>query len=197
MSRLKGKDMELDFVKKGPDVTETDIAAFEQWSHVQLPADYRRYILQWNGATPLRQGHPPDKGLVIRLRWPAPRPRSVSGGALVGRFARLLSRTGCDTSANFHETNGLYYLVEQFRERIPSETLPIARDPGGSLFLLKLEGPQRGSVVYWSRQFDGVPPEEFDPPGVPLGIAAESFEAFLNAIEPEPDDLDEWEAAAS
>jgi hypothetical protein len=84
----------------------------------------------------------------------------------------------------------LEYCLKAFRGRIPSDTIAIGRDPGGSVFLLRISAARKGEVLFWRRGY-----ENTERPGGEenVGFVASSFTGFLEAVEPEPDDWEAWE----
>lgn len=179
------------FVEPGPPVSPRDLEAFEARIGARLPDDYRAYLLRYNGAQPLLEGAEQD-GCVVRVRWDGKAPRASGSAASFEGFLGLLPAPGVvpDLAETWNE----------FRGRIPKETIPIGRDPGGSLFLLVLYGPSRGSILFWSRRYEGVEDaglaSESEGAYANVGFLAPSFTGLLDALEPEPTDWEAWESQA-
>lgn len=67
-------------------------------------------------------------------------------------------------------------VAKDYEGRIPENTVPIGRDPGGSLFLL--EGERAGAVLFWAA--DEEPPDGEAASNV--YAAASSFDALLEKL---------------
>ena len=74
----------------------------------------------------------------------------------------------------------LTQILESNRARIPSGTVPIARDDLGNLFLLGVSGDLRDMVSFWDHETAG-----FDPPDHPLHNICrlcDSFGSFADSL---------------
>jgi hypothetical protein len=80
--------------------------------------------------------------------------------------------------------------IDMYRDRIPADTLPIARDWGGNLFLLGLHGEHAGQVLFWRHE------EEADVGQSPsyrnVSLVADDFDQFVESLDEGPD----WERPA-
>ncbi len=174
----------LTFVNDGPPCAEKDVAAFEKSIVAKLPPDYRDFLLLHNGAQPVLDGLEYDS-CIVRVQWQG-KPAGAGGkAASVGHFLRL--RAVSPEIPDIRET------LADFAGRIPSETIPIADHPGGGLFLLALRGSDAGAVFFWSRKFRSESLEDTARSYPNVGFVAPSFTAFLEAMEPEPADWEQWE----
>jgi cell wall assembly regulator SMI1 len=150
--------MSVNIVESEAPVTKERIEEVEQTLGIKLPEQYKAFLLKHNGGGPrpseflyLREGEEPQEGIVSWFL-------AIHDGA----------------QENFLD----YYRT--FQHRIPKGTLPIARDPGGSLIVLGLEEPLRGKVFFWDKEsepLDGSPTE----PEL-LYWVADSFEDFLSSF---------------
>jgi hypothetical protein len=61
-----------------------------------------------------------------------------------------------------------------FRDRIPVELTPIGADGGGGQFCIAFKGPDRGKIYFYEMV------------GPAVTLVANSFEDFLNRLEPNP-----------
>jgi len=78
-----------------------------------------------------------------------------------------------DPDENLLEMN-----CETFAGRIPQGTLAIARDAGGNLLLLALQGAYQGKLLFWVKDHEV---EEGSRPGYEnIGLVADSFVDFIN-----------------
>ncbi len=70
----------------------------------------------------------------------------------------------------------------RYRERMPSNLIPIAYDPGGNLVCLSTKGKDEGSVYFWDHENEaavaGAPQPYYDN----LRLVASSFGAFLASL---------------
>jgi hypothetical protein len=169
-------------VDQGPAISESEIAVFEKKIGESLPDDFREYMLKYNGGGLLLDG----KNIIVKIDWQGKDPQEGGSGAFVEYFHEFSD----DTSSGL-EMNDCY---QTFKDRIPDDTISIAHDPGGSLFLIGVKGKNRGKVFFWSRDYEDI---NKGPDGSPtydnVGFVSNSFKNFLEKLEPEPDDWDEWE----
>jgi hypothetical protein len=100
------------------------VAQFERAHGLNLPADYREFLVQHNGGAPA----------LTRFRIPA-----VGQDALVHCFFGLGTREGYD----------LVQPLGTYRAEMPAQFLPIASDPGGAFILLGCEGAEDQGVFFW------------------------------------------------
>lgn len=70
--------------------------------------------------------------------------------------------------------------LETYRGRIPDDTLPIGRDPGGNLLLIGFHGANTGKVYLWLQDHEV---EEGEVPDYSnIGLIASSFDEFLDSL---------------
>jgi hypothetical protein len=108
-------------------LSKDSIKAFEQKHACDLPDDYRRFLLASNG------GFPSADCVAFR-----------EGGR----------RTASDVFCFFalgDERAGvsLEWHYDAYSDRLPKNTVPIARDSCGNLWLLRVGGENAGSVYFW------------------------------------------------
>lgn len=146
------------FTKKKATALEKDLLEAEQHIGTRLPAAYRRHLAKNNG------GHPAPDLVVIQGR---------SGRQLSSDIAWFLN---CGPYP--HEN--LLQFFDTYRDRIPPNMLPIARNSGGSLFLMELGDEEDGAIYFWDRN------DEADDGELPttdnLYWLAPDFDAFLSCI---------------
>ncbi len=145
----------------GP-LDEAALSAAEQALGVQLPDEYRGFMLAHNGGRPEPDG--------FDISW---RPEQASAAA-AGRRALL---SWFFSIYEQREENLLVANQVDFRGRLPAGTLAIGRDPGGNLLLLRTAGPRRGELLYWLRE--GEVEEGQAPTEDNVGFVADSFDDFL------------------
>jgi len=178
------------YLMPGPTTSAAEVKKLEELIGASLPADYRAYLLEHNGAKPFLKDV--DAGVIVKIDWQGKLPAEGGCAGLLSHMGRLLPEPK-NTEDEYYTTD-LYYLFDTFKSRIPDDTIAIERAPGGSLFLLGIKGKNRGKVFFWSRDYEDI---NEGPDGSPsydnVGFVANSFDEFLDKLEPEPDDLDEWE----
>jgi cell wall assembly regulator SMI1 len=150
--------MSFEIVDSEAPVTPERIAEVERLIGVELPTQYKSFLLKHNGGAPV-----PD-------RFPYRREGKKPQAGMVAWFLAIYDGK--------HEN--LVRNIKAFQGRIPVDTLPIARDPGGNLILLGLRPPLQGKVFFWTKELesdDGTPTE----PEL-LYHVADSFEEFLTSL---------------
>lgn len=78
--------------------------------------------------------------------------------------------------------SSLWFLLRQEGEFLPAGHIPVGSDAGGSLFLLDVTGPNRGSVWYQSSELE----EDEDGTTTPVVLErlADSWDEFLASLKP-------------
>ncbi len=131
-----------------------DIERLEKLVGLQLPRDYRDFLLRHNG------GYPEPDGFQFK---------NSPDGSSVDRFL------GLDVGEH---SNIEKYLVT-YRDRVPEGFFPIAHDPGGNLVLIGVKGKYTGKVFFWDHEdeADGYPPDMSN-----MHLVADSFSEFLRGL---------------
>jgi SMI1-KNR4 cell-wall len=170
MTHVDLTKFELEPLAKPVRDPEKEIAAFERARGVELPADYRAFLLE--------QPMPVAFGVKCVYRPSEPSPWADEGLQTV----EVLYGLG----------KGEHSIVTQWRrysDQIDAKALPIALAPGGNQVCLIAEGPKRGKVYFWDHEG---PVEPDDEDLANMYLVAKSFPRFLEALtvaEPtEPDD---------
>jgi hypothetical protein len=147
-------------VRRGPQVTDAQIRAFEQAFGHPLPDDYRQFLLDVNGGRLDRANREFDQGVVNRL------------------FS--LEDTDDDS-------RDLATRANRERKSLPSpDLLFIGHDDGSNSLLLALAGEHRGEVWF---MVDDERPEDANPRVLwhdrrDMRKVAGSFEQFMRALRP-------------
>ena len=134
---------------------DATLSRFETANALQLPLDYRSFLLNSNGGDP--------------------EPNIVTAGDSNSFDVRTffgLDDTGDSITA----------ALKTYRERVPANCLPIADDNCGNLFVLATEGDTLGAVYFWDHEFeadDGEPARTDN-----LTLIAESFSDLLARLQP-------------
>jgi hypothetical protein len=149
-------------VRRGPQVTDAQIRAFEQAFGHPLPDDYRQFLLDVNGGRLDRANREFDQGVVNRL----------------------FSLDDTDD-----ESRDLATQANRERAALPSrDLLFIGHDDGGNSLLLALAGEHRGEVWFMLTD-DDARPDDANPRVLwhdrrDMRKVADSFEQFLRALRP-------------
>ncbi len=141
-------------------LTEEDIARAERRIGRPIPAAYRAFLISHNG------GRPSFGVFLIQDKDDGPGDRS-----------RINWFFGISTGRDY---NDLELMLEDYRDRIPSNFLPVADDPFGNLVCLLTEGEQAGAVYFWDHERETERGE-----GLAYGnmrLIARSFDEFLNGL---------------
>ncbi|NJO18450.1 MAG: SMI1/KNR4 family protein [Thioploca sp.] len=134
-----------------------EIKEVEETLNIQLPEEYKRFLLLYNG------GHPqPGKFKYIC--------EDHQNKSLVAWFLAIYEGKA-ENFLTFFKT---------YQGRIPQDTIAIARDPGGNLILLGINGKNRGKVFFWLQDFE-VEEDEI-PEYSNVCLIANSFDEFLNSL---------------
>lgn len=129
---------------------------------VQLPDDYRSFMLQSNG------GRPKPSGFDIDWQ---------DGQPPAGDW-RTSSLSMLYPVADPPEDGLLHMNTVTFAGRLPAHTLAIGSDAGGNALLLALGGPWQGKVLFWCKDHevaDGAIPGYDN-----VGLVADSFQDLLD-----------------
>ncbi len=124
--------MKTTLIKSGDPITESDISEFEATYKVQLPEDYKDFLVENNGGRPEKNFFPfQDDGFIIA--W----------------FFNL--KNGKDT---LEWTLQLLWIAEQ---TIPRNLLPVARGQGADFYCICLDSNNYGKVFLWYGNIDEEP----------------------------------------
>jgi cell wall assembly regulator SMI1 len=141
-------------------LSEEDLIRIEQHLGQSLPAEYRRSLLSHNG------GRPEPHFFHIRGK---------NGNTDSDGWLSLF--LGVNTGA-YH--SDLERTMHTFRERMPTNLIPIARDPGGNLICLSTTGTDAGAVYFWNHEEEA---SEGEPPTYDnVYFIANGFDEFLNSL---------------
>jgi cell wall assembly regulator SMI1 len=138
----------------GMKLDEGAIQRFEREFAIVLPAEYREFLMNYNGGYP-----EPD----------AFRFMGSEDGSSVDRFLSLAAG----------ELSDLRQYLKIYRGRVPGSFLPIAHDPGGNLLCIGTTGGEFGKVYFWDheKEADGVAPDMSN-----MYLVADSFSDFLQRL---------------
>jgi|AGTN01.3.fsa_nt_gi SMI1 / KNR4 family. len=160
------------------------IAAFEHTLGRVLPPDYRRFLEEVNGGRPTSPAAG-EEGCyaVVAVDW-AGRPPAESSEKAIVRFLLVAADWVNDAGQGKNPALTLGWMYETYvveQKRLPPGLVPIGRDPGSSLFLLDVGGPEPGSVWFWDGGWFDRDVMPADPYHNVARLAAD-FSAFIEAI---------------
>lgn len=101
-----------------------ELTDFENTNQIELPEDYKKFLLDYNGGKPLK----------AKLKTPATVVTYILGMHNGDYYASL------------------YKHINQFLNRLPLSTFPIATDPFGNLFIMSLHPDNYGQVFFWEHE---------------------------------------------
>lgn len=137
------------------------LEAVEQHLGIHFPADYRSFMLRYNG------GRTKPDGFAIA--W--------LDGQAAGEDWKTSTLSWLFFVSNDPEENLLRMNGRTFLGRIPPGTVAVGRDAGGNLILLALAGPYQGKVLFWCRDYED---QDAKVPGYDnVGVIADNFDDFL------------------
>lgn len=140
-----------------PPVTSEELVRVERQLGIDLPDDYRSFLLEHNG------GRPKPNTFPIH-NFPS------SSRGILEEFIGIKKGAYTDIRKQ----------LNVFRDRIPPDCLPIARDPGGNLLCLVFRGPGRGTIYFWDHEEEA---EEGRPASKDnLYFVASSFNTLLSSL---------------
>ncbi|WP_160161114.1 SMI1/KNR4 family protein [Actinomadura sp. K4S16] len=148
--------MSVEFVSEGIPVSLRDLDELERRLGVELPSDYRSFLLRRNG------GRVHDNDLAT--------PEGEEIGIAVVSFLSL----GSEGGDSMDEFLGVY------SGRYPKELLPVAEAVGGNLILIRVEGRMKGEIYFWDHEQEG----DEEPVWENLTLLAPSFDQFMEALVP-------------
>lgn len=168
-----------EFIRSGPRLDEDDIRVMESKLGASLPASYRAFLLRHNGGKPVPAHY---------------RSRTLDTFLIV--------------DDQLEEYTNLWWAIENMRDDLPDEVIPVAYDMSADRVCLAVRGENHGRVYLWNS--DGQAPaidwrevlpdvswiqeQTFKPDDWPehpdLKLIAEDFAEFLDSFK-EPDMCEE------
>ncbi len=144
----------------GPPITSADIESVESRIGIRLPADYKAFLLKYNGGRPTPNAFPIE-GLA----------NNPFGGIQVF-FGIDDPIDSCNLDSNYEIVSG----------SLPTNLLAIACNGGGDLICLSLYGDDAGAVLFWDSHHD----QPYEPNYDHVYKIADSFPEFLESIQEVP-----------
>jgi hypothetical protein len=158
---------------------ETELQRIETEIGCPLPAEYREFLKECGGVA---------FGKLVSFRGIQPPPSASSS---------KLEPFGCFYGTENEESHGLLRTMRIYRERIPVTLIPIGENMFGDKICLGIKGGDREKIFFWDHEDERNEQDYTDLYGsgklVPrewlfgnIYLAAETFEDFLNRLEPDP-----------
>ena len=147
---------------------EAVLTALERKLGIELPEEYRRFLLLHNGGKPAPAGFHYEDETGQYTDSQVDRFLSVHEGKL----------------ANFAD-DFITYKVDE--KRMPDRLVPIATDPGGNVVCISVAGRDRGAIYFWDHEheMDAADEEEGEPGESNVHLIADSFGEFLALLSDE------------
>ena len=152
----------IEFEKKYGPLDKNTLLSLEQIWEFKLPKNYREFFLKFNGGTPIQNNFSF---------------KEKNNGSIIHHFFGLFP---------IKYINILYYL-EMYKNRVPSNTFPIASDVCGNLILISVKNADRGKIYFWDHEMEADNGETPDYSN--LTLIADSFDEFINGLR-SADELD-------
>ena len=149
--------MNIEIERSGPQLTESDVADFEETTERRIPEAYRAFLLAHNGGSPT-----PRNFTITREE----QEESVAIKRLLG-------------IGMAERTLDIAYVLQAFSDRVPEAFFPIARDPGGNIVGIVDGGEGAGRVLYFDLDDES---DEGETPLERMYLVAESFEEFIDGL---------------
>lgn len=143
-----------------PPPTEEQLSTVENKINREIPHSFRKFLLRYNS------GHPTPSDFRIKGR--------ENEALSIGTIKSFL---GVGTPV---ETINIDYIFNAFRDRIPIDFFPVARDPGGNLIGIGGRGDGSSDVNFWDHEEeadDGRPPTRKN-----IYRIAVTFDEFISGL---------------
>lgn len=120
----------IQIIKPNAEINKELLADFEKQIKANLPADYKQFLL-------LNNGGQPDKTEFTAKKY---------GKSILQSFF------GFNTP---YKSDNFDYILSTFKDRVPHDFLPIARDMLGNLILIGIGKKYEGKVYFWWHENEG------------------------------------------
>jgi hypothetical protein len=148
--------MKPKFVRCARSLTEIDLSILEKKIDINLPREYKDFLLECNNGSPEPYGFP------------------VENCPQCGKFGWLHLFFGIDSLFECYDIVENYNV---YKNRIPLDCIPIAIDPGGNIICLEISGINTGCVWFWDHNFEN-PDADYSN----CYKIANSFDEFINSF---------------
>lgn len=145
----------VEIFESGDKLSDQTIKLFESFLEINLPKSYKSFLKSSNGGYP---------------------------------ELNCFNFFGEDSGSSIHYFYGInadpdYDIVKDlkvYKDRVPSDCLPIAYDEGGNLICLILKGSEREKIYFWDHEFEKGDGEE--PDFSNMTLIANNFDEFINSL---------------
>jgi hypothetical protein len=148
--------MSIQILQSYASVSETELREFEKAQNLELPKDYREFLLAHNGG----------------------KPKPAKFNVLIDNFkntSRVMRFLGLHNS----EYYSLSKYLKIYSKRIPYQLLPIATELSVDLICLSVHGNDYGVVYFWDHDWEVTDQE---PNYENVHFMADSFTTFLSSL---------------
>ena len=140
-----------------PPINENDLNEQEKYFKCKFPEDYKKFLLEYNGGIPERD--------IVSF---------TEKDEITENYIELILGICNEYAYSLKRKNNM------FHNRIPSNTIIIASDPGGNLFLMSIRGDDYGTIYFWDHEEEVCEGQEPDYSN--LIFVAKSFTDLLNNL---------------
>lgn len=155
--------------KNAQKASEDALSEMETRLESTFPADYREFVTDFGGVA-----------LMTSPIFTFQEGDNPNSSSLIEQFYGVRSDD---------PQRHLATIYDIYRQRIPSDLLPIGEDPGANIVCLGIKGERRGKVFFWDHDREEMPPvptpEDWEPGDSNLSFIADSFEEFFFSLQPQ------------
>lgn len=154
----------IEITRSEHQLTPEDIKKLELEYHINLPDDYKNFLLMHNGG------------------------QSIKDCCPLIEYIGDNEQTGTDTDINYFagiHNNYYHRLIPHYHAmqgRIPQELLPIAENSGGDEICLCIDGSNYGKVYFWAHEGEALAFGYKEPWYDNIYLVANSFKEFINSL---------------
>lgn len=145
----------IEMIDSGPEIPEEALTLLESFIGVKLPKPYFQFLGKNGGSYP-----DPDSFKFYGEDY----------GSSIQRFYGV----------NRNDSYDLVKHIKLYRNRIHSDFIPIACDPGGNQICLAVKGRNREKIYFWDHELEKDDGEECDYSNMTL--IANHFDEFINSL---------------
>lgn len=151
--------MELEFVYNFELITKEEVEASMGDYNIELPHEYRNFLLRYNGGKPLARRFKTQDG---------------KQSSSIMLFFPLSEHIDPNLLSEYKE------LTDE--DLILPNLLPIGNDPIENKICISLSGDDRGFIYYWSLDMEDIDEDDFYPSYKNVSLIAKSFSEFINGL---------------
>jgi len=152
--------MNYEIKRTGPVLTKEIINNFEKENNISLPQDYIEFLLKNNGGSFIED----------YINFDYKDKYGVSNGGVQVFYGINYPDMDYDLKSN----------IEESRNKMPNNIIPIIEDPAGNWICLSINGDDKWKVYLWDQNFQAE--DEEIPDHRNLFLVANSFTEFFNLL---------------